>query len=186
LARGAADIQALAAALDFTKIQILPSGSVTNAALVAAYPMGVSIMSLGGADAAAGGWPSAGTLTVITTKPSGNAAQQIAFRMSTDMRAWARILGGSNSLWQLITPWVFVTAPLADIAAGASLSVTVTFPANTFTGAPGVSVTPVGSAFLTAGAAGTVATTGFTAFIRNNGAGTIAGTRVNVVANGSY
>jgi hypothetical protein len=186
------DLQALADALDFTKVQILTAAQVPggNAALQATYPFGISLLTLNTTDSGAGGWPTGTTLNVVTIRSSasGTFAQQFAFRASTtDFRMWARLLGTTaNSAWSLTTPWSFVSAALPDLAASTGQNTVITFPGSTFSTPPTVAVTAIGSQFLTAGAANNPTATGFTAFVRNNGATTMVGPRVHIIAQGSW
>ena len=181
-----ADLQALADALDFSKLQSITAASVGGAAsLHTVYPLGTSLLSIGGADTA--GWPSGATLMVITTRYGGVATSpQYAYRASnTDPRVWYRLMANAgNSPWLLVTPWTSIVT-LPDVAAGAVSTAAITFPANTFTGTPVVSATPVGTSVLTAGCSTTPTASGVTVYARSLSTA-VTGPRVMVTANGSY
>lgn len=97
------ELQLLAEALDFTKINLLTVANIPSAAsLLSAYPLGLSLLNLAAGDASAGGWPGAASSHVITIKPTSTRAAQYLFLNSATPRAWYRQLvadPGPHSPW---------------------------------------------------------------------------------------
>jgi len=184
-----ADLQALADALDFTRVQQLTAVQNPNASnLLPTYPAGISMLNLGGAEASAGLWPSGSTLNVLTMRHhSTQRGQQFAFRSTTaDPRLWFRQMSDTaNAPWVLLSPWT-TTVTLPDVAANGVQSAAVTFPAATFTGVPVVAVSPAGSNALMAGCVGVPTATGVTVYARNATATVVTAPKLMVTVTGSY
>lgn len=148
LKNGAVDIQALAQALDFTKVTLLSPSAVVAADFMESYALGISVQPLAASAAVSGGWPGGVACHVFTIKSAANRAAQFVYTWgTTGTRAWYRSLGnnpGPNS------PWAGGAAPYAELAGPVTLnaatnptaSVQVNFPAGRFTQAPRVVVSP--------------------------------------------
>jgi len=165
-----ADLQALAQDLDFTKVQVLTPAQVNAASLLSAYPLGLSLVRLLGADASAGGWPGATSSMVFTIKPHADRGTQFVFRNAQTL---------VNSYYrQLITDpgphsaWVSASAPFGSYVGSATLDastnptagVLITFPAGRFTLTPRVVLGSGNSAWAPSSSA--VSTTGVTILAR--------------------
>lgn len=139
-----ADLQALAADLDFSKVMLLTAAQVTAASALSAYPLGLSLLSLSTAEASGGGWPGAASCHVLTVKPTTNRAAQFVFRnASAPVASFYRQLladPGPHS------PWVSASAPYAQYIGSVTLNtatnptaaVVITWPSGRFSVAPRV------------------------------------------------
>lgn len=183
-------IKALADALDFTKLQQLTVGAFTPATPLETYPLGLSVLSIGSADAPS--WPSGTTSHLLTVKTNTARCAQFLFTNlgganSTSSRVYYRQMqptgGTGNTPWVLLSPWTGLFS-LTDIAGGAAGTVAVTFPVSEFSAAPLVTATAQGSSFAFAGLSGAASAAGVTVYVRNTGTGVLSGLKVNVIAEG--
>lgn len=126
LAGGAGAIQALAQALDFTRIPLLTAAQVPSAgSLLSLYPLGLSLLSLSTAEAGAGAWPAGASCHIATIKPTTSRAAQFLFRNASAPVTfyYRQLLGdpGPHSGWIQITgaPALSLTPAEGDAADGA-------------------------------------------------------------------
>lgn len=167
------DIQALAGALDFTRVMSLTAVDIPGPfSLIQSYPSGLSLLSLSGSEASAGGWPGAASCHVLTIKTTSARAAQILFTNSTattGIRAYYRQMNDtSNSAWAggSGTYSEAVGQNNLDGATGnPTAPVVVTFPTGRFTRTPRLllaSQTPSWVAGISA-----ISATSFTMLARN-------------------
>lgn len=141
-----ADLQLLAQDLDFSKIVLLTAAQIPNAAaLLSAYPLGLSLLSLSSGEGSAGGWPGGSTCHILTVKPNTGRAAQYVFANKTTPAAWYRQLiadPGPHS------PWAGGAAPFGqytgtvtlDAATNPTAAVQRNFPTGRFTQTPRIAL----------------------------------------------
>ena len=130
-------------------VPILTVAQIASAATsITAYPMGLSILPLTGAQASSGGWPGAAQCSVLTVKASAAIASQHVYRDGvTPISAFYRQLvpdPGPHSAWLgASAPYAFQQSGNTDVptTANPSAPVTVTFAAGRFTQPPRVQLT---------------------------------------------
>lgn len=136
LMEGADAIRSLAEALAARTVTLTYTPA-NSGVLMTAYPLGLSLFTLGSAAHAASGFPGTGGCTVLTIKNSGNQASQYVFPAggSGGTLPWYR--SGGQTAWGLFNGAPgSVAGAVSSVpgAANATRTVTVTFPAQSFTG----------------------------------------------------
>jgi hypothetical protein len=150
------DLQRLAENLDFSKIPLLTAAQIPSAAtLLSAYPLGVSLMTLSSAEAAAGGWPGGTFSNILTIKTNTGRATQFLYRTSGLLNAYYRQLQpdpGPHSPWSgAIGPYAQAQgAATVNLTTNPTASVAVTLPAGRFTQTPRVQLSSTSSLWMPA------------------------------------
>jgi hypothetical protein len=149
-------------------VTLLDPAATTNTSPLSAYPTGLSGLMLTGTNAAAGGWPTGGSQSVLTYSPGGSRGFQLSVRNNTTgtpavfLRA---INSGGNGPWAQLRMNVAAGFVIVSISGDSVGNQATTFPAGMFTTVPMVVASTQSSVYFAA--VGGVGTGGCTLYARH-------------------